>query len=108
MKEKTIKDKVEAVAEQTTKGEVEPNTAELGVSDSNENVLSKDNNGFKDNKKPKGKFLLWLDKFFKVSERGSSIRQELIGGAVNFLVLSYILVVIPGLFIDCIVKNEKV
>lgn len=39
-----------------------------------------------------------LDKFFGYGARGSSIKQEFMGGLVNFLVLSYILVVIPGLF----------
>lgn len=39
-----------------------------------------------------------VDKFFKISERGSSIKQEFIGGLVNFLVMSYVLVVIPGIF----------
>lgn len=39
-----------------------------------------------------------LDKFFKISERGSSFKSEFFGGLVNFLVLSYIMVVIPGLF----------
>lgn len=39
-----------------------------------------------------------LDKFFKISERNSSIKQEFFAGFINFLVLSYILVVIPGLY----------
>ena len=43
-------------------------------------------------------FTAKLDNYFKMSKRGSSIKQEFIGGLVNFLVLSYILVVIPGLF----------
>lgn len=48
--------------------------------------------------KCKNKIKLKIDKFFKITERGSSIKQEFIGGLVNFLVLSYILVVIPGIF----------
>ena len=48
--------------------------------------------------KPKGGFKAGVDKFFKISERGSSFKREFMGGLVNFLVLSYILVVIPGLF----------
>ena len=39
-----------------------------------------------------------LDSFFKISARNSSIKQELFAGFINFLVLSYILVVIPGLY----------
>ncbi|MBQ9786127.1 MAG: NCS2 family permease, partial [Clostridia bacterium] len=39
-----------------------------------------------------------VDNFFKISERKSSFKQEFIGGLVNFLVLSYTLIVIPGLF----------
>ncbi len=49
------------------------------------------------NKKP-NQFLNKMDKFFKISERGSSFKQEALGGFINFLVVSYILVVIPGLF----------
>lgn len=56
----------------------------------------------KDNPKVKGfkrtRMGAKIDNFFKISERGSSIKQEFIGGLVNFLVLSYVLVVIPGIF----------
>lgn len=48
--------------------------------------------------KTKNGFGYKLDKFFKITERGSSVKQEFTGGLVNFLVLSYMLVVIPGLF----------
>lgn len=48
--------------------------------------------------KTKNGFGYKLDKFFKLTERGSSVKQEFTGGIVNFLVLSYMLVVIPGLF----------
>lgn len=48
-------------------------------------------------KKPK-KFSEKMDSFFEISKRGSSIKQEFIGGLVNFLVLSYILVVMPRIF----------
>lgn len=47
--------------------------------------------------KPKG-FKARVDYFFKISQRGSSVKQEFIGGLINFLVLSYVLVVIPGIF----------
>jgi len=34
-----------------------------------------------------------LDRFFKVTETGSTVMTEIRGGATNFLVMSYILVV---------------
>lgn len=48
--------------------------------------------------KTKSGFGCKLDKFFKLTERGTNVKQEFVGGLVNFLVLSYILVVIPSLF----------
>ena len=36
-----------------------------------------------------------LDRYFKVSEAGSTVATEVRGGATNFLVMSYILVVNP-------------
>ncbi len=52
-----------------------------------------------DNKNNKNKsFLEKIDKFFKISERGSTFKKEFLGGLVNFMVISYIMVVIPGLF----------
>lgn len=52
------------------------------------------------NQKPKkpNRFIKGIYSYFKINERGSSIKQEFNGGLVNFLVLSYIMVVIPGLF----------
>lgn len=38
-----------------------------------------------------------LDKFFKLTERNGSLKGEFIGGIVNFLVVSYIMVVIPSI-----------
>ncbi|MDQ8039057.1 MAG: NCS2 family permease [Rickettsiella sp.] len=43
--------------------------------------------------KPKSVFYV----FFKISERGSSIKQELIAGLTTFLAMIYSVVVIPGL-----------
>ncbi|MBQ5778216.1 MAG: NCS2 family permease, partial [Oscillospiraceae bacterium] len=37
-----------------------------------------------------------LEKFFKIKERGSSIRTEIIAGITTFLAMSYILAVNPG------------
>lgn len=38
-----------------------------------------------------------LDQFFKVSQRGSSVRQEIIGGLTTFLTMSYIIFVNPSI-----------
>lgn len=42
-------------------------------------------------------FLGKMDKFFKVTERGSNWRREIIGGLVTFLAMVYILVVNPDI-----------
>lgn len=39
----------------------------------------------------------WLDRYFKITERGSSIRTELLGGATTFLTMAYIIVVNPAI-----------
>src|SRR4051794_35384339 len=38
-----------------------------------------------------------LDRFFKISERGSNLRLELLGGLTTFLTMSYILFVNPAI-----------
>ena len=38
-----------------------------------------------------------IKKFFKIEERGTSIRTEIIGGIVTFLAMAYILAVNPGI-----------
>lgn len=62
--------------------------------------IENDENNLENNKnnKKKSVFLQKVDKFFKISERGSSFKKEFLGGLVNFMVISYIMVVIPGLF----------
>ncbi len=42
-------------------------------------------------KKPKTKFGQWLDAYFSISQRGSTIGRELIGGLIIFLAMFYIL-----------------
>jgi len=42
-------------------------------------------------------FLGKIDKFFKISERGSTIGRELMGGLVIFLAMIYILPVNAGI-----------
>ncbi len=46
---------------------------------------------------PKTGFGKWLDRFFAIGERGSSIARELIGGLVTFLAMFYILNVNSGI-----------
>ncbi len=41
-----------------------------------------------------------LDKFFKITERGSSYRKEIIGGATTFLTMAYIIFVNPNILGD--------
>ena len=38
-----------------------------------------------------------MDKFFKISERGSTVRAEIIGGITTFFAMAYIIFVNPGL-----------
>ena len=40
---------------------------------------------------PKTRFGRFLDRYFHISERGSSILKELLGGLVTFLAMFYIL-----------------
>jgi AGZA family xanthine/uracil permease-like MFS transporter len=41
-----------------------------------------------------------VKKFFKIEERGTSVRQEVIGGLVTFLAMAYILALNPGILGD--------
>lgn len=38
-----------------------------------------------------------FDRFFKITERGSSVKTEIVGGLVNFLVMCYVVIVIPNM-----------
>ena len=38
-----------------------------------------------------------MDKFFKISERGSSIRTEIVGGITTFFAMAYIIFVNPNM-----------
>ena len=38
-----------------------------------------------------------LDRFFKLSERGSSVKQEVIAGATTFAAMAYIIAVNPAI-----------
>ena len=41
-------------------------------------------------------FLAKLDKYFKISERGSSVKTEIIGGLTTFFAMAYIVVTNPN------------
>ncbi len=41
-----------------------------------------------------------MDKFFKISERGSTLRTEIVGGVTTFFAMAYIIFVNPGLLSD--------
>ena len=38
-----------------------------------------------------------MDKFFKISERGSNVRSEIVGGVTTFFAMAYIIFVNPGM-----------
>ncbi|UJF18307.1 NCS2 family permease [Vibrio sp. SS-MA-C1-2] len=38
-----------------------------------------------------------LDKYFKISERGSSVKQEVVAGLTTFLAMVYSIIVVPGM-----------
>ncbi len=41
-----------------------------------------------------------MEKFFKIKERGSNVKTEIIAGLTTFMAMSYILMVNPGMFAD--------
>lgn len=41
-----------------------------------------------------------MEKFFKLSERGTTVRTEIIAGLTTFMAMAYILMVNPGMFSD--------
>jgi len=42
----------------------------------------------------------FLSKFFKLEEKGTTVRVELIAGLTTFMAMAYILMVNPGMFAD--------
>ncbi|NPE57592.1 permease, partial [Dickeya dadantii] len=38
-----------------------------------------------------------LDAFFKITQRGSSVRQEVLAGLTTFLAMVYSVIVVPGM-----------
>ena len=47
-----------------------------------------------------------MDKFFKISERGSTVGREVIGGLTTFLAMAYIIAVNPGILVDAGIPFE--
>ena len=41
-----------------------------------------------------------MEKFFKLSERGTTVRTEIVAGITTFMAMAYILMVNPGMFSD--------
>lgn len=48
-------------------------------------------------KEAKNKCLAKIDRFFSISKRGGTFGREFLGGLVNFLVMSYIAILVPSL-----------
>ncbi len=51
----------------------------------------------KNNEKPKTTFSQFLNNKFEITKRNSTIKTEVVGGVVSFLVLVYVMVVIPNI-----------
>lgn len=49
---------------------------------------------------PRQRLLLWLDHFFEVSVRGSTIATEVWAGCVAFMTMSYVMLVVPVLLFN--------
>jgi len=47
-----------------------------------------------------------VDKFFKISERGSTVGREVIGGLTTFLAMAYIIAVNPAILVDAGIPFE--
>ena len=45
----------------------------------------------------KNRFTAKIDRMFSISRRGGKISTELLGGLVNFLVMSYIAILVPSM-----------
>ncbi len=52
--------------------------------------------------RPTNKFTNGLNKFFHISERGSSVKTEILGGLVTYLVLCYTVILIPNLLVGAV------
>ncbi|QSF13730.1 NCS2 family permease [Mycoplasma sp. Mirounga ES2805-ORL] len=74
--------------------------------DLNQNKQNGDNLNDNKNKK-QSSFVKKIDKFFKISERKSNIKTELISGLITFLAMSYILIANPNILSDPHGANMK-
>ena len=41
-----------------------------------------------------------MDKFFKITERGSTVKTEIVAGITTFMAMAYILMVNSGMFAE--------
>ena len=48
-----------------------------------------------------------LDKFFKLSEKGTTVKTEILAGVTTFLAMAYILAVNPAMLVkrECLFKG---
>lgn len=65
------------------------------------NVAS-DTKGNSPNQQPKG----FLDSYFKLTERGTNVRTEIVAGLTSFLAMSYIIIVNPMILSDAGIPHE--
>src|SRR5690554_1552715 len=56
----------------------------------------------------KNKISNYLDNKFSITKRGSTIKQETIGGVINFLVMVYVMIVIPNILTGGGLHSEQV
>ncbi len=47
-----------------------------------------------------------LDAFFRIREKGSSIRNEFFGGLTTFMAMAYVVFVVPGMLADAGMPKE--
>ena len=47
-----------------------------------------------------------MDRFFKISERGSTVGREIVGGFTTFLAMAYIIAVNPAILVDAGIPFE--
>ena len=48
----------------------------------------------------------WIERYFKVRERGSTVRTELLAGMTTFIAMSYIVFVNPNILADAGIPKE--
>lgn len=54
------------------------------------------------------RFSVKTDRFFKISERGSTVKREFLGGLTTFMAMSYLIFVVPGMLGDAGMPKDAV